>query len=187
MTLEVERFDIAGVILVRPKKHSDARGYFVETYNARAYAEVGIGCDFVQDNESLSARRGTIRGAHFQIPPESQNKLVRVLRGSIFDVAIDLRRGSSTYGRWCSAILTREYGEQLFIPSGCAHAFCTLEADTEVAYKVDRFYAPACDSGLRWDDPDLDIAWPIDPSEVMVSDKDAKLPALKAFASPFAM
>ena len=158
----------------------------METYNQRAYAEAGISCVFVQDNQSLSVRRGTIRGLHFQTPPEPQNKLVRVLRGSIFDVAVDLRRGSATYGRSCAATLTADGGEQLFVPVGFAHGFLALEPNTEVAYKTDKFYAPACDAGIRWNDPDLDIAWPVDPADVTVSDKDAKLPGFRTFASPFA-
>jgi dTDP-4-dehydrorhamnose 3,5-epimerase len=130
-------------------------------------------------------QKGTIRGLHFQIPPEPQAKLIRVLRGSIFDVAVDLRQGSPTYGYWCAANLTADGGEQLFVPRGFAHGFCTLEANTEVAYKVDGFYAPGCDAGLRWDDPDLAIAWPIAKDDIMVSDKDAKLPYFRGFDSPF--
>ena len=186
MDLKFERFGIQGLILCRPKKFADARGYFTETYNQRIYAEAGISCVFVQDNQSGSTRRGTIRGLHFQIPPEPQSKLVRVLRGSIFDVAIDLRRGSATYGQSFTITLTAAGGEQLFLPEGFAHGFCTLEPDTEIAYKVDRFYAPSCDAGFRWDDPGLGIAWPVDPAEVTVSDKDAKLPSFKTFVSPFA-
>ncbi|HEY8007381.1 MAG TPA: dTDP-4-dehydrorhamnose 3,5-epimerase [Methylocella sp.] len=186
MDLKFERFGIEGLILCRPKKFADARGYFTETYNQRIYAEAGISCVFVQDNQSGSTRRGTIRGLHFQIPPEPQSKLVRVLRGSIFDAAIDLRRGSATYGQSFTITLTAAGGEQLFLPEGFAHGFCTLEPDTEIAYKVDRFYAPSCDAGFRWDDPGLAIAWPVDPAEVTVSDKDAKLPSFKTFVSPFA-
>jgi dTDP-4-dehydrorhamnose 3,5-epimerase len=186
MDLQFERFSIQGLVLCRPKKFADLRGYFIETYNQRIYAEAGISCAFVQDNQSCSTRRGTIRGLHFQIPPEPQNKLVRVLHGSIFDVAIDLRRGSATYGRSCTVTLTADGGEQLFVPVGFAHGFCTLEPDTEIAYKVDRFYAPSCDAGLRWDDPSLGIAWPVNPADVTISDKDAKLPGFKTFVSPFA-
>jgi len=130
-------------------------------------------------------RRGTIRGLHFQIPPEPQSKLVRVLHGSIFDVAVDLRRGSATYGRYCTATLTADGGEQLFVPVGFAHGFLSLEPDTVVAYKTDGFYASACDAGILWNDPDLGIAWPLDPADVTVSDKDAKLPGFRTFASPF--
>ncbi len=135
----------------------------------------------------MSARKGTIRGLHFQVPPEPQAKLVRVLKGAIFDVAVDLRQGSQTYGQWCAATLTAEGAEQLFIPRGFAHGFCTLEADTEIAYKVDGFYAPTCDAGLRWNDPDIGIAWPIGQADAMLSEKDAKLPGFAGFTSPFSI
>jgi len=185
LMLLVERLAIEAVILIKPKKFGDARGYFLESYNARAFAEAGIDAAFVQDNQSLSVQQGTIRGLHFQIPPEPQAKLVRVLKGSVFDVFVDLRRGSKTYGQWGSATLTSEGAEQVFIPRGFAHGFCTLEPNTEIAYKVDGFYAPSCDAGLRWDDPDLGIAWPIPPGGAMLSDKDQKLPFFSGFTSPF--
>lgn len=183
--LHVEQLALAGVILVRPKKFGDNRGYFLESYNARSFAEAGISETFVQDNQSLSAQRGTIRGLHFQNLPQAQAKLVRVLKGSIFDVAVDLRSGSPTYGKWCGVQLTAEGAEQLFVPRGFAHGFCTLEPQTEVAYKVDGFYAPDCDAGLRWDDPDINIAWPISPSEATLSEKDSKLPPFAGFNTPF--
>ncbi len=176
---------LEGVKLFQPKKFADARGFFFETYNARTYADAGVSCVFVQDNQSLSRKAGTIRGLHFQLPPATQAKLIRVLRGAIFDVAVDLRRGSPNYGRWCSATLTADGGEQIFVPHGFAHGFCTLEQDTEVAYKVDSFYAPSCDAGLRWDDPGLAIKWPVRPAEAAVSEKDAVLPLFKDFVSPF--
>jgi dTDP-4-dehydrorhamnose 3,5-epimerase len=176
---------LEGVKLFRPKKFADARGLFFETFNARTYAEGGVACVFVQDNQSLSRKAGTIRGLHFQRPPAAQAKLVRVVRGAIFDVAVDLRRGSPSYGRWCSATLTGDGGEQIFVPAGFAHGFCTLEEDTEVAYKVDSFYSPSCDAGLRWDDPDLAITWPVRPVDAAISEKDAVLPFFKKFVSPF--
>jgi dTDP-4-dehydrorhamnose 3,5-epimerase len=187
MALTVEPFDIDGLLLVRPQKFSDSRGHFVETYNYRQFEEAGIGCLFVQDNQSSSSRRGTIRGLHFQIPPAAQSKLVRVVRGSIFDVAVDLRRGSTTYGRWRAVNLNAEEGAQIFVPAGFAHGYCTLEPATEVAYKVDALYAPQCDAGLRWDDPELGVDWPISVGEATVSDKDASLPGFKTFISPFSM
>ncbi|HWG05265.1 MAG TPA: dTDP-4-dehydrorhamnose 3,5-epimerase [Beijerinckiaceae bacterium] len=176
---------IPDVILVEPRKFSDPRGFFMETYSAPAFREFGIDCTFVQDNQSLSTRRGTLRGLHFQTPPHAQAKLVRVLRGSIFDVAVDLRVGSPSYGQWCAATLTASGGEELFVPRGFAHGFCTLEANVEVAYKVDDIYVPDCDSGLVWQDATLAIDWPIAADEIIVSDKDGKLPAFTGFSSPF--
>lgn len=183
--LLVESFDIKGPLLIRPKKIGDHRGYFLESYNARSFAEAGIDATFVQDNQSLSVQKGTIRGLHFQTPPTPQAKLVRVLKGSIFDVAVDLRAGSPTYGKWCGTNLTADGAEQLFVPRGFAHGFCTLEANTEVAYKVDNFYAPACDAGIRWNDPDINVAWPV--SEAILSEKDGKLPFLAGFTTPFSI
>ncbi len=182
MAPATKSLEIADVVLVTPRKHADARGFFVETYNQRDFVASDITSTFVQDNQSLSRQRGTIRGLHFQLAPEPQAKLVRVLAGSVFDVAVDLRRGSASYGRWCGADLTAEGGEQLFIPVGFAHAFCTLEPDTVVAYKVDGFYNKGAEGGVRWDDPDIAIRWPID--EILVSDKDAALPFLRDLAHP---
>jgi len=181
----MEPHEISGLAVFSPKKFVDARGYFIETYNIRTYADAGVGSTFVQDNQSLSIYAGTVRGLHFQTPPEPQAKLIRVIQGSIYDVAVDLRRGSPTYGRWCAVTLTADAGEQFFVPRGFAHGFCTLEPRTIVAYKVDSYYAPTCDSGLRWDDPDLGIPWPVDPTAVIVSDKDAKLRPFEGFDSPF--
>jgi len=175
------------VILIEPRKFSDPRGFFMETYSASAFRELGIDCVFVQDNQSLSARRGTLRGLHFQTPAHAQAKLVRVLRGSIFDVAVDLRVGSSSFGKWCAATLTASGGEELFVPRGFAHGFCTLEPNVEVAYKVDDIYAPDCDSGLLWNDTTLAIDWPIAADEILVSEKDAKLPTFSGFSSPFSI
>lgn len=176
---------LEGVTLFHPKKFSDVRGYFIVTFNAQAYAAAGVNCAFVQDNQSLSRAAGTIRGLHFQRPPSVQAKLVRVLRGAIFDVVVDLRRGSQSYGQWCAATLTGEGGEQIFVPRGFAHGFCSLEPDTEVAYKVDDYYAPSCEGGIRWDDPGLAIPWPVPPGAAVISKKDALLPFLESFISPF--
>ena len=186
MSLKVEPLSIAGVLLVTPRRFADTRGYFVETYSQRTFHEAGITTIFRQDNQSLSTARGTIRGLHFQLAPTPQTKLVRVLAGSVFDVAVDLRRDSTTYGRWCSATLTAAVGEALLIPIGFAHAFCTLEPDTLVAYKVDGFYDKAAESGLAWNDPDIGIEWPVPAAEIKVSDKDALLPRLAGAATPFA-
>ncbi|MPR08695.1 dTDP-4-dehydrorhamnose 3,5-epimerase [Microvirga tunisiensis] len=183
--LIVERTDISDVVLLKPRRFGDHRGWFTETYNARSFTQALGSVVFVQDNQAFSAAKGTLRGLHFQRPPEPQAKLIRVLRGSIFDVAVDLRMGSPTYGRWVGETLTADGGEQLFVPRGFAHGYCTLEPDTEVAYKVDGFYAPECDAGLAWNDPTLAIAWPITPEEAILSDKDKKLPAFADFVSPF--
>ena len=177
---------ISDVLVVQPRKFGDHRGYFLETFSRKEFQLLGIENDFVQDNQSLSARRGTVRGLHFQRPPHSQAKLVRVIKGGIFDVAIDLRRGSPTFGQWCSTILTAEKSDQLFIPRGFAHAYCTLEPDTEVAYKVDEYYAPECEAGIIWNDPDLGIDWPVAAQDAILSEKDTKLPRFAEFESPFA-
>lgn len=174
------------VIKITPRRFADARGWFSETYQRDRYRAAGIAPDFVQDNHSYSAPAFTLRGIHFQTPPFAQAKLVRCLKGRIWDVAVDLRAGSPTFGRWIAAELTADGGEQLFVPAGFGHAFLTLEPECEVAYKVDAFYAPECDAGISWDDPDLAIAWPLGGVSPQLSDKDARLPALKDFSSPFA-
>lgn len=177
------RLDIPEVVLVIPPRFNDPRGYFSETYVKARFAANGIDCDFVQDNESLSEPVGTIRGLHFQAPPHAQAKLVRVVQGAVFDVAVDIRKGSPTFGRWVGATLTAEGREQLFVPHGFAHAFCTLVPDTKVLYKVDDVYARDCEGGIVWDDPDLAIRWPV--AHTLLSDKDRILPRLKDLDSPF--
>lgn len=172
-------------IIVRPKRFKDHRGWFSETYSEASAAAVGIDLRFVQDNQSFSSAAGTIRGLHFQKPPHAQAKLVRCTRGSIIDYAVDIRRGSPTYGKHVSTKLTAEGGEQIFVPVGFAHGFVTLEPNVEVAYKVSGIYAPHCDGGLIWNDPDIAIAWPVSPSDALLSDKDAALPSLSGFISPF--
>lgn len=175
------------VRLIEPKRFGDDRGWFTEVYSEKTFSDIGIDVRFVQDNHSLSRPAFTLRGMHFQTPPEGQVKLVRCIRGRIFDVAVDVRRGSPTYGRWVGAELSAENGRQLYIPIGFAHAFLTLEADCEVTYKVSSFYAPANDGGIRWDDPDVGIDWPIPAgAEPLLSPKDVKLPRLAEFDSPFA-
>ena len=175
------------VKLISGKRFADSRGWFSEVYNANAFAERGVGVTFVQDNQSFSRAQGTIRGLHFQRPPHAQAKLVRCLRGAIFDVAVDVRKGSPTYGRWVGAELSAENGKQLFIPVGFAHGFFTLQADTEIFYKVSDFYAPTCDGGLRWNDPTICVAWPdMSNGQPLLSEKDEKLPFLSEFDSPFA-
>jgi len=176
--MDVVSLDIGAVKLVRPRRFADSRGYFVETWQRQRFGESGIDTDFVQDNASFSRLPGTIRGLHFQRSPAAQAKLVRVVRGAVLDVAVDLRRGSSTFGRSVSATLTAEGGEQLFVPVGFAHGFCTLEPDTEVAYKVSAFYSPKHDGGIIWNDPEVGIDWPLQGRDPVLSDKDARLPRL---------
>ena len=183
--MDVRDLGLPGLRLLKPRRFADSRGYFVETHNERTLAGVGIQARFVQDNQSYSASRGTIRGLHFQLPPAIQAKLVRVAQGSVYDVAVDLRAGSPTYGQWAGVTLTAAEGEQLFVPRGFAHGFCTLEPNTVLAYKVDDFYAPTSDSGLIWNDPTLAIDWPVGPGEAVLSDKDMKLGRLADFKSPF--
>ena len=173
------------VQLIDPVRHGDARGWFTEVYSERAYAARGIDVRFVQDNHSLSASRYTLRGLHFQTPPHGQDKLVRCIRGRILDVAVDVRAGSPTYGKWVAAELSAENGRQLFVPVGFAHAFLTLEEDCEVTYKVSDLYAPQCDGGIRWDSVGID--WPLPGGATPeLSAKDQALPALADFVSPFA-
>ena len=182
--LAVRALAIPGLLLVIPRKFADERGIFTETWNSHAFSSIGIDATFVQDNQSVSVAPGTIRGLHFQTPPQAQAKLVRVVAGSVFDVAVDLRRDSPFYGKHCSARLSAAGGEQIYIPQGFAHGFCTLEPQTIVAYKVDSPYAPECDRGFAWNDPDLAIDWPVDASRVVLSAKDAQLgrfSALKAW------
>ena len=169
---------IKGVIAITPRLLSDERGWFAEIWNARSLAALGIEASFVQENASSSLRRGTIRGLHFQKAPAAQAKLVRVVRGAIFDVAVDLRRGSATFGRHVGEVLSATNFRQLFIPAGFAHGYCTLEDDTEVAYKASAFYSPQDEGGVVWNDPDLAIAWPLDGREPTLSAKDGRLPRL---------
>jgi dTDP-4-dehydrorhamnose 3,5-epimerase len=169
-----------------PLRHHDARGWFSETYREDKLREQGITCRFVQENESYSKRAGTVRGLHFQRPPAAQAKLIAVARGRVLDVIVDMRKGSPTYGEYASVELSAETGAQLFVPVGFAHGFVTLVDEVVVIYRVSDYYAPACDGGIRWDDPDIGIAWPIEASNAIVSDKDRKLPLFRDFASPFA-
>ena len=174
------------VRLLSTVRHDDARGYFCETYSRPALADVGIDVEFVQDNQSFSLGRSTVRGLHFQCPPFAQAKLVRVIRGAIFDVAVDLRRGSPTYGFHACAVLSAENRQQLFVPVGFAHGFATLEPETEVAYKVSSPYAPDHEGGLNWNDPELGIDWPFPAADAILSEKDGLLPPLAELDSPFA-
>lgn len=171
-----------GVFEVTPKKFGDARGFFSETYQRQRFADAGIGLDFMQDNQSFSAEKWTLRGLHFQVAPFAQDKLIRVLRGSVFDVAVDIRNGSPTYGKWVGCTLSAEKFNQLFIPRGFAHGFLTLEPDVEVLYKVTAPYAPECDRSVRWNDPAIDIAWPLGGAQPVLSAKDANAPLVADIA-----
>jgi dTDP-4-dehydrorhamnose 3,5-epimerase len=166
------------VKIVAAKRVGDARGFFSEVWNARAFAAAGIDATFVQDNHVRNPLKGTVRGLHFQMPPAAQGKLLRVTRGAIFDVAVDIRRGSPTFGQHADAVLTAEIWYQLWIPVGFAHGYCTLEDDTEVQYKVTDFYSPAHDRGIAWDDPELRIAWPVTSIDAHLSERDKKNPRL---------
>ncbi|MFT0861700.1 dTDP-4-dehydrorhamnose 3,5-epimerase [Ancylobacter sp. G4_0304] len=181
------RLAIPDVVLVEPRRFGDARGYFCETYKKSAFDAFGLDLSFVQDNESLSRVVGVVRGLHFQTPPFAQAKLVRAVRGAIFDVAVDIRKGSSSYGAWVGATLSGENGHQLLVPRGFAHGFCTLEPDTIVAYKVDAPYSQPHDAGILWNDPALAIEWPVAAEAVTLSDKDLALPLLADYPTPFAL
>ena len=174
--MKIKSFEIAGPLLISPTKFSDDRGWFSETYRQDKLAEAGVADLFVQDNQSFSVHVGTIRGLHFQIEPFAQAKLVRVLSGSIFDVALDLRQSSPTFGRHVSVTLDAQAGDQFYIPAGFAHGFCTLEPNTMVAYKVNAYYSRDCDRNLLWSDPALGINWPVTATEAVVSDKDRAAP-----------
>ena len=173
------------VKLMRPKRFGDERGWFSETYNRDRYAELGVPVGFVQDNHSMSRDVGTLRGLHWQAPPHGQNKLVRCVRGAIWDVAVDARRGSPTFGHWVAAELSAESGHQLFVPVGFAHGFVTLQPHTEVEYKVSRLYAPEAEGGVMWNDPALALPWPLNGTAPILSAKDQVLSPLDEATTPF--
>ena len=180
-----EDLALPGLKLVTPKKHGDDRGFFSETYNASAWEKAGLQFTFVQDNHSFSRDVGTVRGLHFQTEPFAQDKLIRVMRGRILDVVVDLRGSSPTRGRHLSIELSAQNWRQLFIPVGFAHGFVTLEPDTEIAYKVTNFYSPAHDFGLAWNDPDLGIDWGVADDQAILSEKDRRLPLLRELGDVF--
>jgi len=183
--LQVDDTALDGVKVLTPRRFGDHRGFFSESWNRAVMAGAGLCYDFVQDNHSLSREVGTIRGLHFQSPPHAQAKLVRCGRGRLFDVAVDARRGSATYGQWVGVELSFENGKQLMIPAGFLHGFVTREPDTEIVYKCSDYYAPDCDGAVLWNDPDLGIDWGIAPEAAILSDKDAKAQGFAAFDSPF--
>jgi len=184
--VHIEQTPLVGVLIITPKRFGDSRGFFCESFSAKAFAQNQLDYDFVQDNHSLSQANGTIRGLHFQSPPHAQDKLVRCGRGRLWDVAVDIRKGSPTYGQWFGTELSFENGRQLLIPAGFAHGFITREPDTEIIYKCSDYYAPETEGAIRWDDPDLAIDWElpegVDPA---LSSKDAKAGSLADLNSPF--
>jgi dTDP-4-dehydrorhamnose 3,5-epimerase len=185
MMLGFENMELDGVVLVTANRFGDERGFFSETYNQRVWHDNGITVDFVQDNHSLSGQAGTLRGLHFQTPPFAQAKLVRVTRGSVFDVAVDIRQGSPTFGQWIGVTLSAQNWNQLFVPAGFAHGFMTLEDNTEFLYKVSAPYSKEHDRSIRFDDPTFGIKWPIDAAKLVLSDKDQNAPFVKDIDTGF--
>lgn len=185
--MELQTFDVADVKLLVPTRRGDDRGYFAETFRADVFATYVGNFSFVQDNESLSGRRGTVRGLHFQTAPRAQGKLVRCTAGALYDVAVDIRHGSPTFGEWVSATLTPANGKQLWVPPGFAHGFCSLEPDTVISYKVTDYYSAECDKGLRWDDPDIGIEWPDIANQDTLSPKDREQPSLAMLPRYFSL
>lgn len=182
--MDIEQTGLAGLLVITPPRFGDARGFFAETYSAAKLAAHGVTTTFVQDNHSLSAEVGTIRGLHFQAPPKAQDKLVRCGRGKLFDVAVDIRHGSSTYGQWFGVELTFENGKQLLVPAGFAHGFITREPGTEIIYKCSDFYAPETEGAVAWNDPDIGIDWGLT-GDPLLSGKDAEAAPLKDLKTPF--
>ena len=178
--------EIPAVKILEPKKYGDHRGFFSETYSRKALRDLGIDLEFVQDNHSLSAQKGVVRGLHYQVPPTSQDKLVRVIRGAILDVAVDIRKSSPTFGKHITAVISAANWRQILVPVGFAHGFVTLEENTEVIYKVTNYYSPKDERGILWNDPVLGIDWQIDPVAAVLSDRDTKHPLFKDAGDLFA-
>lgn len=183
--MQIEKTVLDGVFVLTPARHGDARGFFSESWNARRMEEAGLVYDFVQDNHSVSAQAGTVRGLHYQSPPHAQAKLVRCGRGALYDVAVDFRAGSATYGQWVGVELSQDNGRQLMIPAGFLHGFVTRVPNTEIIYKCTDYYAPYCDGAVRWDDPDIGINWGLGARPAVLSDKDAAAPLFADVPSPF--
>ena len=182
--MQIEETSLPGVLILTPKRFGDARGFFSESWNRKLLADNGIEMDFVQDNHSVSETVNTVRGLHFQAPPDAQDKLVRCGQGALFDVAVDIRKGSPTYGKWFGIELTAENGKHLLVPKGFLHGFSTRAPHTEIIYKCTDYYAPASDGAVRFDDPGIGIDWGLS-GDAVLSDKDAAAPLLKDFDSPF--
>ncbi|MEO8548144.1 MAG: dTDP-4-dehydrorhamnose 3,5-epimerase [Sphingomicrobium sp.] len=183
--LDIRPLGLDGLVEIRPPMFGDERGFFSVTWSAAAWRDAGIDLVFVQDNHSLSRQRGVLRGLHYQAPPAAQDKLVRVTRGSVFDVAVDIRRGSPTFGRWAGTVLSAAEWNQLLVPKGFAHGFVTLEPDTEVQYKVTAPYSAEHDRAVRFDDPDIAIDWPIEHGAMILSAKDRAAPLLAGLDTGF--
>lgn len=181
--MQIIPLKLEGTFEIIPKIIGDSRGYFMESYSQKLFAEYGLQTNWVQENQSLSEKPHTVRGLHFQIPPFAQAKLLRVVRGNILDVFVDLRKSSQTYGKWDSIELSGENCKSVYIPRGFAHGFCTLSGSVIVQYKVDNFYSPECEFGLRWNDADIGIDWKIE--DAVLSARDKELPFFKDFVSPF--
>lgn len=181
----IEETDLQGVVVLTPKRFGDARGFFCESWSRQRMAEAGFDIDWVQDNHSVSAQVGTVRGLHFQSPPHAQAKLVRCGRGALFDVAVDIRKGSPTFGQWFGTELSFENGKQLLVPAGFLHGFVTRMPDTEIVYKCSDYYAPECDGAVRFDCPEIGIDWGMNGITPVLSDKDQAAPTLDRFDSPF--
>lgn len=183
--MNFEKLEIPGLLLIEPKRFGDSRGYFMETFRANLFEEHAGPFTFVQDNRSLSAEVGTIRGLHFQLEPRAQGKLVSCIAGALIDVAVDIRTGSPTYGKHIAVELTPENGKQLWVPPGFAHGFCTLKPDTMISYKVTDYYSAEQDRGLLWNDPALAIDWPVSVDKAHLSEKDLKQPKLADLKASF--
>lgn len=183
--MQIEHTSLQGVVILTPARHGDARGFFSESWNKARMEAAGLHFDFVQDNHSVSAAAGTVRGLHFQTPPHAQAKLIRCGQGALLDVAVDIRRGSPTYGQWVGIELSAQNGRQLLIPTGFLHGFVTRAPDTEIIYKCTDYYAPDCDAAVRYDDPDIGIDWGLGAQPAILSDKDKAAPLLRDIDSPF--
>ena len=183
--MQIEQTKLDGVVILTPQRFGDPRGFFSESWSQRRMEEAGITIDFVQDNHSLSSHVGTVRGLHFQAPPHAQDKLVRCGKGALFDVAVDIRKGSPTYGQWVGVELSFENGKQLLVPAGFLHGFVTRTPETEIIYKCSDYYAPDCDGAVRFDCPQIGIDWGLNGVEPLLSDKDRNAPTLADFDSPF--
>jgi dTDP-4-dehydrorhamnose 3,5-epimerase len=181
--MELKPTKLDGVVELQPIRHGDDRGWFSEVWNEATLAELGVDISWVQDNEAYSSLVGTLRGLHFQIDPHAQDKLVRVLAGRVLDVAVDLRQSSPTFGQHVAVELSAKLGNQLLVPRGFAHGYCTLETDTVIGYKVSGFYSPECDRAVHWDDPEIRIDWPVDATNAVLSGKDTQAPAFADIGS----